>query len=52
MKNAKKNSRPSGDLIPHNMQSSHTPQQLGSEKFSAFNLYLNIYFSPAIILFY
>ena len=34
LKNAEKNPRPSGDLIPHNTQSRHAPeepQQLGSE---------------------
>ena len=34
LKNTEKNPRPSGDLIPHNMQSRHAPeepQQLVSE---------------------
>ena len=50
LKNAEKNPRPSGDLIPRNMQSRHAPeepQQLGSVIFSAFDLYLIIDFSPA-----
>ena len=40
LKNAEKILRPSGDLIPSNMQSRHAPkepQQPGSEIFSAFN---------------
>ena len=52
LKNAERNPRPSGDLIPSNMQSKHAPkepQQSGSGVFSAFNLHINIYFSPAII---
>ena len=43
MKNAEKNPRLKGDLILCYMQSRHDleePQQLGSEKFSAFNLNL------------
>ena len=53
LKNAEKNPRPSGDLIPSNMQSRHAPKELqqpGSEIFSAFNLYLNIDISPAMVL--
>ena len=53
LKNAEKNPRPSGDLIPCNIQSRNAPkepQQLGSEIFSASNLYLNIVFSPAMVL--
>ena len=49
LKNAEKHPRPSGDLIPRNMQSMYVPekpQQLGSVIFSAFNLYLIIDFSP------
>ena len=52
-KNAEKNPRPSSDLIPRNMQSRHVPkepQQPGRKIFSAFNLYLNIDFSPAMVL--
>ena len=48
LKNAEKIPRPSGDLIPRNMQSRHVseePQQPGSVIFSA--LYLIIDFSPA-----
>ena len=53
LKNAEINPRPSGDLIPSNMQSRHAPkepQQSGSEIFSAFNLYLNINFLPTMVL--
>ena len=49
VKNAEKNPRPSGNLIPCNMQSWHAPrepQQPGSE-ISAFNHYLNIDLSPS-----
>ena len=54
LKNAEKNPRPSGDLIPCNMQSRHVPeepQQLGSVIFSASNLYLTTDFSPARVFF-
>ena len=54
VKNAEKNPRPSDDLIPRNMQSRHVPrepQQLGSEISSAFNHYLNIYFSPSKVFY-
>ena len=50
LKNAEKNPRPSGDLIPSNMQSRHVPeepQQSGPEILSAFNLYLIIDFSSS-----
>ena len=53
LKNADKNPRTSGDLVPSNMQSRNTPkepQQAGFEIFSAFNLYLSIDFSPAFYL--
>ena len=50
LKNAERNPRPSGDLIPRNMQSRHAPeepQQPGSVIFSAFDLYLIIDFLPS-----
>ena len=50
LKNAEKNPRPSGVLIPRNMQPRHAPeepQQPGSVIFSAFNLYLIIDFLPS-----
>ena len=54
MKNAEKIPRRSRDLIPRNKQSRQKPkepQQLGSEIFSEFNLYLNINFSPGMVNF-
>ena len=46
----RQNPRPSGDLIPYNMQFRHAPEEPqlpGSVIFSTFNLYLIIDFSPS-----
>ena len=54
LKNTENNHRPSGDLILHNMQSRHAPeepQQLGSEIFSEHNTLLPTQtYWPAIYL--
>ena len=53
VKNAEKNPRPSGDLIPHNMQSRHAPrepQQLSLVCYTAKNV--RIYTAKIVFQYY